>query len=223
MAHTLAPATSATSSSSRSPLRIKPPPNVVEDRRVHDPRAHADPLHGPWREREGCEVAPNEAATARMRRWASLRAMDGYLCPSPPGGENTWDQSSFIETNTQPFPGARSSAWSSRPRWLWRSYAYSRTPSSWCRTSPSRRPGSPVVHCSICKSPSELPKARIGRRPMWRWMPTGLPSLSSTNASFSPAPPLTVEPSRIPCPCEPAGDPARPAACRSGASRSGPS
>ena len=40
------------------------------------------------------------------------------------------------------------------------------------------------VHCSICRSPSELPKAAIGRRPMWRWMPTGFPSLSSLRTSF---------------------------------------
>ena len=34
-----------------------------------------------------------------------------------------------------------------------------------------------VVHCSICRSPSELPNAAIGRRPMCCWMPTGLPVL----------------------------------------------
>ena len=36
-----------------------------------------------------------------------------------------------------------------------------------------------VVHCSISRSPSELPNAAIGRRPMCSLMPTGLPALSS--------------------------------------------
>ena len=40
-----------------------------------------------------------------------------------------------------------------------------------------------VAHCSICRSPSELPNAAIGRRPMCRWIPTGLPSLSSIRSS----------------------------------------
>ena len=33
-----------------------------------------------------------------------------------------------------------------------------------------------AVHCSISRSPSELPKAKIGRRPMKRLMSTGLPA-----------------------------------------------
>jgi hypothetical protein len=36
-----------------------------------------------------------------------------------------------------------------------------------------------VADCSISRSPSELPKAAIGRRPMYSLIPTGLPSLSS--------------------------------------------
>ena len=36
-----------------------------------------------------------------------------------------------------------------------------------------------VVHCSISRSPSELPKAAIGRRPMASLIATGLPALSS--------------------------------------------
>ena len=43
----------------------------------------------------------------------------------------------------------------------------------------SRAPSPAVVHSSIWKSPSELPKAAMGRRPMCWLMPTGLPSLSS--------------------------------------------
>ena len=39
------------------------------------------------------------------------------------------------------------------------------------------------VHCSISRSPSELPKAAIGRRPMCSLMPTGLPALSSMKSS----------------------------------------
>ena len=36
-----------------------------------------------------------------------------------------------------------------------------------------------VAHCSIWRSPSELPNAAIGRRPMCSLMPTGLPGPSS--------------------------------------------
>jgi hypothetical protein len=36
-----------------------------------------------------------------------------------------------------------------------------------------RTPSPAAVHFSICWSPSEFPKARIGRRPMNRLMPTG--------------------------------------------------
>src|SRR5215470_1994010 len=42
-----------------------------------------------------------------------------------------------------------------------------------------RAPPPPAVHSSICWSPSELPNANTGRRPMKRSMPTGLPVLSS--------------------------------------------
>ena len=48
----------------------------------------------------------------------------------------------------------------------------------------SARPSPAVVHCSICRSPSELPKAKIGRRPMKRLMPTGLPGPSSMNSTL---------------------------------------
>ena len=48
----------------------------------------------------------------------------------------------------------------------------------------SARPRPAVVYCSICRSPSELPKAMIGRRPMKRLMPTGLPGPSSMNSTF---------------------------------------
>ena len=47
-----------------------------------------------------------------------------------------------------------------------------------------RAPLPAAVHCSICRSPSELPKAKIGRRPMKRLMPTGLPGPSSMNSTF---------------------------------------
>src|SRR5215210_300575 len=36
-----------------------------------------------------------------------------------------------------------------------------------------------VIHCNISRSPSELPKAAIGSRPMCSLMPTGFPALSS--------------------------------------------
>ena len=42
-----------------------------------------------------------------------------------------------------------------------------------------RGPEPAAVHSSICWSPSELPKAAMGRRPMKVSMPTGLPGLSS--------------------------------------------
>ena len=47
-----------------------------------------------------------------------------------------------------------------------------------------RRPVPAAVHCSIWWSPSEFPNARIGRRPMKRCMPTGLPALSSTRLTL---------------------------------------
>ncbi len=53
------------------------------------------------------------------------------------------------------------------------SSAYSPSASVWCTSSMKRLPSPAAVHCSICKSPSELPKATIGRRPMNLWMPTG--------------------------------------------------
>ena len=51
------------------------------------------------------------------------------------------------------------------------------------RSARSARPSPAVVHCSIWRSPSELPNAMIGRRPMNRLMPTGLPGPSSTNST----------------------------------------
>src|SRR5262245_50215131 len=44
---------------------------------------------------------------------------------------------------------------------------------------------STTVHSGICWSPSELPNAKVGRRPMKRLMPTGLPGPSSTNSTFA--------------------------------------
>ena len=41
-------------------------------------------------------------------------------------------------------------------------------------------PAPAVVHWSICRSPSELPNAITGRRPIICWMPTGFPGPSST-------------------------------------------
>jgi hypothetical protein len=38
---------------------------------------------------------------------------------------------------------------------------------------------------SICWSPSELPNANTGRRPMNWLMPTGLPASSSTSATLA--------------------------------------
>jgi len=42
-----------------------------------------------------------------------------------------------------------------------------------------RAPSPAAVHCSICKSPSELPNAAMGLRPMCMLIATGLPTLSS--------------------------------------------
>src|SRR3546814_9706324 len=39
------------------------------------------------------------------------------------------------------------------------------------------------AHCAMARSPSEFPATKIGRRPMCRAMPTGLPSLSSMKRS----------------------------------------
>ena len=39
-----------------------------------------------------------------------------------------------------------------------------------------------MVHWSICRSPSELPKAKIGRRPINWLIPTGLPGPSLTKS-----------------------------------------
>ena len=47
------------------------------------------------------------------------------------------------------------------------------------RSGRSRLPPLSVVHCSISRSPSELPNAAIGRRPICSLMPTGLPASSS--------------------------------------------
>jgi hypothetical protein len=41
-----------------------------------------------------------------------------------------------------------------------------------------RAPPLPIVYSSICWSPTELPKAAVGARPMCWWMVTGLPALS---------------------------------------------
>ena len=49
-------------------------------------------------------------------------------------------------------------------------------------TDSERAPPPATVHCRICRSPSELPKAKIGCRPMKRLMPTGLPGPSSMNS-----------------------------------------
>ena len=45
-------------------------------------------------------------------------------------------------------------------------------------------PGTSTVHSSICKSPSGLPKARIGRRPINFWMATGLPAHRRSSLPF---------------------------------------
>ena len=47
-----------------------------------------------------------------------------------------------------------------------------------------RAPLPAAVHSSICWSPSELPKAKTGRRPMNWLMPTALPGPSSMNMTF---------------------------------------
>src|SRR4051794_40791537 len=54
-------------------------------------------------------------------------------------------------------------------------YANSRSASSW-RTSTASRPG-PWAYSSISRSPSELPNAATGRRPITRLIPSGLPPL----------------------------------------------
>ena len=53
------------------------------------------------------------------------------------------------------------------------------------RSPRSAAPLPAAVHCSICWSPSELPNAKIGRRPMKRLMLAGLPGPSSTNSTLS--------------------------------------
>src|SRR5437667_9998600 len=48
----------------------------------------------------------------------------------------------------------------------------------------SRAPPPALVYSSICWSPGELPNAACGRRPIIRWMPSGLPALLSLSNSL---------------------------------------
>jgi hypothetical protein len=63
-------------------------------------------------------------------------------------------------------------------------YAYSRFASSWSTSIASRGRSPALVYSSICRSPVELPNAAYGRRPIIRWMPSGLPALLSLSRSL---------------------------------------
>ena len=64
-----------------------------------------------------------------------------------------------------------------------RSQAHSRSASVWWTMRPNRGPRPDVTHSSISKSPSELPNAAIGRRPITWWISIGFPALSSMKST----------------------------------------
>jgi hypothetical protein len=63
-------------------------------------------------------------------------------------------------------------------------YAYSRFASSCSTNIDNRTPSPALVYSSIYLSPIELPKSARGRRPIIRWMLSGLPALLSLISSF---------------------------------------
>src|SRR5262249_29832598 len=73
-------------------------------------------------------------------------------------------QSAFMSTTVQWRAAASSRALSSFPTCDVRSYAHSRAASVWGTIPRNRAPLPAAVHWSIWRSPSELPKARRGRR-----------------------------------------------------------
>ena len=92
----------------------------------------------------------------------------------------TASQSFFMSTTVHLFTAAASSALSSLPKCECAVVGvFALGVGVMHDQAEARAAGASVVHCSISRSPSELPNAAIGRRPMCSLMPTGLPALSS--------------------------------------------
>ena len=71
-----------------------------------------------------------------------------------------------------------------------------------CQTKAAKRgrallAGLLVVVCSIARSPSELPNAAMGTRPITWSMPTALPGPSSSSMSFGSAVSVAAPPSNV--------------------------